>query len=84
MKQGKLEMGRKLLQRSLQSLPKRKRKKIYLVMGNMPKDLIAIRSGAHKTNVTLCLSVEYAPKRVRGGDCACLGRGGGESEKHLW
>lgn len=54
MKQGKLEMGRKLLQRSLQSLPKRKRKKIYLVMGNMPKDLIAVRSGAHKTNVTLC------------------------------
>lgn len=34
MKQGKLEMGRKLLQRSLKSLPKRKRKLITLYIKN--------------------------------------------------
>ena len=54
MKQGNLEMGRKLLQRSLKTLPKRKRKKVYLVMENMPRDLIASGSGSRKTNVTLC------------------------------
>ena len=54
MKQGNLEKGRKLLQRSLKTLPKRKRKKIYLVMGNMPRDLIGAGSGSRKANVTLC------------------------------